>query len=89
MINITDLHKRENENEESFIWRIGQAKDSGLLNLNWDEIATIINHEFRSDESEYRTEAAYRKCYSQAKRFYEAGVFNNLSEEKYFKELQI
>ncbi len=89
MITITDLHRLENETEEAFIWRLGQAKDSGLLDLSWDEIATIINQTFRIDESEYRTEAAYRKCYSQAKRFYEAGVFNNLDEDKYFKELQI
>lgn len=89
MAAITELHKLENETEESFIWRLGQAKDSGLLDLSWYEISNIINHEYRIDESEYRTEAAYRKCYSQAKRFYEAGVFNNLSEDKYFKELQI
>lgn len=86
---IVDLHRLENENEEKFIWRLGQAKDSGLLDMNWEEIATLINHEFRTDESEYRTEAAYRKVYSQAKRFYEAGVFNNLNEDKYFKELQV
>lgn len=86
---ITDLNRLENETEEAFIWRLGQAKDSGILDLSWDEIAAIINRTFRIDESEYRTEAAYRKCYSQAKRFYEAGVFNNLNEEKYFKELQI
>ncbi len=89
MIEIIDLHKLNNENEENFIWRLGQAKDSGLLNLTWDEIANIINQEFRIDESEYRTEAAYRKVYSQAKRFYEAGVFNHLSEDKYFKELKL
>lgn len=89
MIIIIDLHRLENENEEKYIWRLGQAKDSGLLDMNWEEIATLINHEFRTDESEYRTEAAYRKVYSQAKRFYEAGVFNNLNEDKYFKELQL
>lgn len=89
MIEIIDLHKLNNENEENFIWRLGQAKDSGLLDLTWDEIANIINQEFRIDESEYRTEAAYRKVYSQAKRFYEAGVFNHLSEDKYFKELKL
>ena len=38
---------------------------------------------------EYRTEAAYRKPYQQTKRYYEAGVFNKLNEEAYFKELQL
>lgn len=83
-----ELHKFTNETEESFIWRLGQAKDSGNLDLSWEEIADIINKEFRSDESEYESEAAYRKPYQQTKRFFEAGVFNKLNEDGYIKELQ-
>ena len=87
---ITDFYRLENENEEQFIWRMGQMKDSGQLNMSWDELATVINKEFRGDDdSEYRTEAAYRKPYQQAKRYYESGVFNKLNEEAYFKELQL
>ncbi len=86
---ITDLHRLENENECQFTWRLGQAKDSGLLDMDWNGIADVINKEFRVDESEYRTEAAYRKSYQQAKKYFENGVFNNLSEDKYFKELQV
>ena len=90
MINITDLHRLENENEEQFIFRLGQAKDSGNLDMSWDEIANIINKEFRTDESEYRSEAAYRKPYQQAKRYFEANVFKTYKDEdSYFKELQI
>lgn len=88
-MNITDLHRLENENEFQYTWRLGQAKDSGLLDMDWNSIADLINKEFRNDESEYRTEAAYRKSYQQAKKYYESGVFNNLSEDEYFKELQI
>lgn len=87
---IIDLHRLENENEEQFIFRLGQAKDSGNLDMSWDEIANIINKEFRSDESEYRSEAAYRKPYQQAKRYFEANVFKTFSDkDTYFKELQI
>ncbi|WP_243207062.1 hypothetical protein [Mediterraneibacter hominis] len=57
--------------------------------MDWNEIANIINKEFRTDETEYRTEAAYRKPYQQTKRFYEAGIFNKLNEDAYFKELQL
>lgn len=89
MDEIINLHKLENEKEEQFIWRLGQAKDSGLIDMDWNALADIINKEFRSDESEYRSEAAYRKPYQQAKRYYENGVFNQLSEDKYFKELQL
>lgn len=44
--------------------------------MSWDELADTINREFREDESEYRTEAAYRKPYSYAKHFYESGCFD-------------
>ncbi len=85
-----NLHKENgNESEESFIWRLGQAKDSGLLDLTWTEIAAIINKEFRNDETEYRTEAAYRKVYSQAKRFFNAGIFTKYTDDKYLKELEV
>lgn len=87
---ITNLHRLEKENEEQFIWRLGQMKDSGQLDMSWDELAAIINKEFRGDdESQYRTEAAYRKPYQQAKRYFESGVFSKFDEEKYIKELQL
>ena len=89
MNTIIDLHRLDDENEEKFIWRLGNAKDAGLIDLSWDEITEIINREFRTDESEYRAESAYRKSYSQAKRFFEAGVFNTLSDNEYFKKLQV
>lgn len=54
--------------------------------MDWDDISNLINKEFRQDDIEYK-EAAYRKPYSGAKRYYEAGVFNKLDEETYFKEL--
>lgn len=82
-----NLHRLESENEEQFIWRLGQAKDSGQLDMSWDEIAEIINKEF-GNEDRPLSEAAFRKPYQQAKRFYESGVFNDLSEDKYIKELQ-
>lgn len=64
-----------NESEESYIWRIGQAKDNGLLDLSWNEISDLINKNFRDSETEYRTESAYRKSYNNAKKFYDSGVF--------------
>lgn len=75
-----EFKRLENENEEQFIWRIGQAKDAGTINLDWNQIADIINKEFRNDESEYRTEAAYRKPYQQARRFIEAGVIKRANQ---------
>lgn len=83
-----ELKKLDFENEEQFLWRLGQAKDSGVLDLDWNEIAEIVNREFRGDESEYRCEAAYRKPYQQAKRFYEADVFKKYSDDSYIEELR-
>lgn len=79
-----DLRLRKNENEEQFIWRIGQAKDSGELEMSWDEIADIINKEF-CNEDRPLSEAAFRKPYQQAKRFYDAGVFNINTDESNYK----
>lgn len=81
------IKRLENENEEQFLWRIGQAKDSGTIDLDWYEIADIMNKEFRTDESEYRNESAYRKPYQQAKRFFEANVFGKYNNDSYVKEL--
>lgn len=66
MFNIKRLN---NETEAQYLWRIGQAKENGLLEMTWPQIADVMNKEFRTDESEYRTESAYRKAYSNAKKF--------------------
>lgn len=78
----------DGENEEQFLWRLGQAKDNGTIDLNWEEIAAIMNKEFRDDISEYLSSAAYRKPYQQAKRFYEAGTFKDLTHDMYIAELR-
>lgn len=83
------MFKRLNgENEEQFLWRIGQAKDNGIINLDWVGIADIMNKEFREDETEYRDESAYRKVYQSAKRLYEAEVFKTYENESYIDELR-
>ena len=82
---MTELHRLPGENEEQFIWRLGRAKDSGELEMDWEEVANIINREFRSNEDEYRVSSAYRKPYQQAKRFYESGVFESLTGDKYLE----
>ena len=85
---MTDLNRQLGESEEQFIWRIGRAYDSGEINLNWDEIAEVINRQFREDETQYRDSSVYRKAYQSARRFYEAGVFNGLSADEYVKQIQ-
>ena len=84
---MVELKRLENENEEQYIWRVAQAKDAGLIDLSWEELADVINQECRESEDEYRSEAAYRKPYSQAKRYYEAGVFSKFDEDEYTEKL--
>lgn len=78
----------KNENTEQFIWRLGQYKDSGVLDMGWDEIADIINRELGCDDSPLSS-SAYRKAYQQAKRFYNAGVFGQLYDDENLKEIQL
>lgn len=83
-----DTTRKETENEFQYLWRIGQAKDSGLLDLDWNGIADLMNKYFGDPDKPY-SEAAWRKPYQMAKKFLEAGVFNKLSEDEYFKKLRI
>ena len=78
-----DLKKFNDENDEQFIWRICNAKDSGLLDMDWNEVADLLNRELKSDDTEYMNESAYRKPFQQAKRFYDANVFKDLTSDKY------
>lgn len=82
------ITRLQNESEEQFLWRLGQGKDNGILDMSWEDIALVMNKEFRDDETEYLSEAAYRKPYQQAKRFYEAGTFSKYSEDSYIEELR-
>lgn len=82
-----DTRRKETENECQYLWRLGQAKDSGQLNADWNDIAKLMNAEFGDPDKPY-SEAAWRKPYQMSKKFFEAGVFNGLNEDKYLKELQ-
>lgn len=88
MTTLFDTTKKETENEFQYLWRLGQAKDSGLLDIDWNGIANLMNKYFGDPDKPY-SEAAWRKPYQMAKKFLENGVFNNLSEDEYFKELRL
>ena len=83
-----DTKRKESENEYQYLWRLGQAKDSGRLDADWNTIAGLMNIEFGDPDKPY-SEAAWRKPYQMSKKFFEAGVFNGLDEDKYLKELQV
>jgi predicted phosphodiesterase len=64
-----------NETEDQCLWRIGQAKDTGILMLGWVEIAAFLNKTFREDETQYYDSSAYRKKYRNFVTAYE-GIFS-------------
>jgi hypothetical protein len=57
------LKKLYDENEGQYIWRIGQAKDAGLVNETWEQLSPRLNTELGIDETEWRGESAWRKRY--------------------------
>lgn len=81
-----DLSKRNDENENQYIWRIGKKIDSGEI-PGWKDIVDILNKELRTDETEYRDESAYRKKYQYAKMFYN-DVFSKYDSDEYLQELK-
>lgn len=82
---LINLQKYATENELQYIWRLGQAKDNGSLDMTWKELTDILNKELRP-EDEYWQESAYRKKYSQAKLFYEE-VFSKMNSEEFRNEI--
>lgn len=84
---MNELKRLTNENEEQYIWRVAQLKDSGIIDMDWEKLAEYINEECREDESEYRSSSAYRKPYQYAKKYYEAGVFSRFDEDEYTEKL--
>lgn len=83
------LEKNINENEEQYLWRLGELKMSGESDISWDEITDIINNELYGDDYEnYKGSSAYRKAYQNAKRFYDAGVFDNNTNDNHINLLR-
>lgn len=83
-----DVKRQPNENEQQYLWRLGNAKDSGILDMNWSSICSLMNSEFADHDRPFG-EAAWRKPYQMAKKFYDAGVFRESSDDKQLKELQL
>jgi hypothetical protein len=57
------LQRLSNENESQYIWRVGQAKDSGLIDSTWEELSPILNTQCGISEEDFRGSSAWRKRY--------------------------
>lgn len=81
-----NFQKSSTESELQYIWRMCSAKDAGIVELTWTELADILNKELIEDESEYLGESAYRKKYQQAKAFYDE-VFSRMISDEYHDKI--
>lgn len=73
-----DVYVKSSENESQYLWRLGQAKDAGLLQASWYDIANLMNTAFGNPN---KTESAWRRLYNCAKKFVDDGVFSLISGE--------
>ena len=76
-----DLNKKVDESELQYIWRLALAKDSGTLDMTWEELANVFNKNLDNDYGS----SAYRKKFQQAQHFYD-DVFSKM-EHSYSQEL--
>lgn len=83
------LQKRQDENESQYIWRIGQAKDSGLIDDTWTELSPILNKELDIDETEWRGESAWRKKYRVMQQAYDDVFSKQQFSEAHYDELDV
>lgn len=80
------LKKRKDENENQYLWRIGNMIDDGYIK-NWQSIVSVINSQLHNDKSKYKGESAYRKKYAAARQFYN-DVFSKRSDDKQLEDLE-
>lgn len=70
-----DLSRKAGESEIAYIRRLGEAKDTGLIDMTWQELASVFNKNLRDPGVEWG-ESAYRKKYAGLKQFSEEYGFN-------------
>ena len=85
-MSVVDLGKRPGETELQYIQRLGRAKDIGLIDMTWSELADIFNRNLREPGEEWN-ESTYRKKFASMKQIQsEFGTGKPESEE--IKELK-
>ena len=65
------LKKLSDENEDQYIWKVGQAKDAGLIDSTWEDLTPRLNAELGIEETEWRGSSAFRKAYRWMQRAYD------------------
>lgn len=78
-MSVVDLGRRTGESELGYIKRLGEAKDAGLIEMTWQELANVFNKNLRDPGVEWN-ESTYRKKYAALRDFREE-LTNDDNEE--------
>lgn len=81
---VKDIKPHDGETERQFSWRLYGYVQSG--DMTWQELADIINKEFRNGEDDYRAECTYRKPIQAAAAYYDE-VFSQ-SDNSCYEQMQ-
>lgn len=84
---MNQLIKHPHENKQQYLWRVDGLIRAGVYK-NWQDVVQTVNQQLFDDPDDYLGESAYRKQVAAARSFYEAGVFNKLSETTYINNLK-
>lgn len=75
---MNQYRKCVDETELQYGWRLFTHVRNG--EMSWQELADLMNRDCRSDESEYRTESAYRKPLQSAEKYYNE-IFSKITTD--------
>lgn len=82
-MNEITLKKLPGETEKQFVFRLASARDDGLLDMTWEDLAAIFNEELGKNQCS----SAYRKPYQNAQQ-YRAEVFSAEDDAKVLQEIR-
>lgn len=82
------LQKLSSENESQYIWKVGQAKDSGLIDSTWEELTPILNAQCGIREEDYRGSSAWRKRYRVMQQSWDDVFSQQEFTEQHFETIQ-
>ena len=78
-----NLTKEQNETNREYIWRVGQAKDNGELELTWEELAPTMAVQCDCDSGE----SVFRKRYAEGKGWLNE-VFIKIQPNEHLQQLR-
>jgi len=81
---MVELEMRDDETLRQYIARVGEAKDAGLIDLTWEQLAPIMNQQ----TGENFTESVYRKKWREGKSWWDE-VFVNQESDEYLQKIQL